>query len=524
MFWDYTMKLKMSAFLMKAGVERTAILAKDAEVTRVVFELEDTSYDFYWHTSQSVPKWLALFSGVDGIELTAMRGRGIQGLLVLERQGRIFCFTFGHARHLVEQLLIERYFGLKVALSMSDPDLIKSIDKSNIDKAPLRSRSQSSQYISISQFEFRFDWEILKSLTGIVDSETTEDHEYEVVTGSDSVSIFTEISLKGIPVLADRLLTAYSDDGYKEKYPWIDYIVPVRDGAIITRLDALIVGRINASDFDNVWIAPPQIIEYRDFSGYCYKHRHTKSFQVTYPDMHLEQCLADKKMTGSLDIQHVKSTQIFLYGGDDQQIGAWSLYLCLNGEVELDGNLFILNEGDWYQVERDFCAIVSRHFDELPRSTLALPPYAGRHEGPYLAAIADDVNLFLMDKKLVKPDGAASSIEFCDLLTQDYNLVHVKKYSSSSVLGHLFSQAYVSAETLLHSPDILAKIDMYLPEGVHFEFDVGVLPRRSKIILAIMQERAGEIHMPFFSKVNLRQYSRRLKDMGFDVELLKIPY
>ncbi len=470
---------------MKAGVEKTAVLAEGADVTKVVFAQEETSYEFYWHVSRSVPKWLALFTGINGIEPTAMRGRSIQGLLVLERQGRIFCFTFGHARHLVQQLLIERYFGLKVALSMSDPDLIKSIDKSNFDKAPLRSRSQSSQYISISQFEFKFDWEILKSLTGIVDSENAADHEYEIVTGSDSVSISTEISLSGIPGLADRLLAAYRDDGYKEKYPWIDYIVPVRDAAIIARLDTIIIERINASDFGNVWIAAPQIIEYRDFSGYCYKHRHTKSSQVTYPELHLEQCLADKKMTGALDIQHAKSTQIFLYGGDDQQIDSWSLYLCLNGEAELDGKLFVLNEGDWYQVERDFCASVNSYFDEFPRSALALPPYGGQHEGAYLESIADNVDLFLMDQKLVKPNGATSSIEFCDLLTRDRDLIHVKKYSSSSVLSHWFSQAYVSAETLLHSPEILAQIDAYLPNGVQFEFDSSVMPRRSKIILEV---------------------------------------
>jgi uncharacterized protein (TIGR04141 family) len=300
--------------------------------------------------------------------------------------------------------------------------------------------------------------------------------------------------------------------------------VPVRDGSTIAQLDIQIIQRINESRFENVWIAPPQIIEYGDFSGYCYKHRHTKSSQVTYPDMHLEQCLADKKMTGALDVQHAKATQIFLHGADDQQLGSWSLYLCLNGEVELNGNLFILNEGDWYQVERDFCTLVNRHFNEVARSDLVLPSYAGRQERPYLEAIADNETLFLMDRKLVKPEGATSSIEFCDLLTRDGHLVHVKKYSSSSVLSHLFSQAYVSAETLLHSPDLVAKISALLPHGMDFEFDGSVFPRQNKVVLAIMQERAGDLHMPFFSKVNLRQYSQRLRDMGFQVELLKIPF
>lgn len=44
-----------------------------------------------------------------------------------------------------------------------------------------------------------------------------------------------------------------------------------------------------------------------------------------------------------------------------------------------------------------------------------------------------------------------SSIEVCDILTKDKELIHVKKNGSSSNLSHLFNQAAVSGETLLDS-------------------------------------------------------------------------
>lgn len=517
------MKLKVSAFLMKEGVQRNAVLSQDARVNNVPFELNNTSFDFYWQVSHSRPKWLDLFAPLNQIDVAELGAKGVQGLLVFERRNRVLCFTFGHARHLINPLAIERYFGLKAALSLSDPDFIKSIDKSNIDKTPFRSHSQSSKYVSISEFEFKFDWEILKSLTGIVDTEGNGDDDYEVVTGSDSVSIFTDISLAAMPALAERLLDAYSDEGYKAKYPWIDYIVPVRDRTRVEQLDAILVSNINHGDFESVWAAAPRSIDHENFSGFCYERRkHGKSSPVTYPDLNLEQCLADKKMLSELDLQKAKSTQIFLFGADDQQIDAWTLYNCLNAEVEIDDMQYLLSEGDWYQVERNFSAQVNRYFDEFPRSDLELPNYDGRQEGTYLRAVADNVRFFLLDQKLIKPDGAASNIEFCDLLTHEHHLIHVKKYSSSSLLSHLFSQAYVSAEVLLHSPDTVTKVNAYLPEEIRFQFDANVLPRRSKIILAIMQHRAGDLHMPFFSKVNFKQYSQRLKAMGFAVELLKI--
>ncbi len=506
---------------MKDGVDQNAILAVDADVSSHTFEIDNISYDFYWNIFQSRPKWVELFSGLENFDTESMRTRGVQGLLVFKRQERIFCFTFGHARHLIDPLAIERYFGFKVALSLSDPDAIKSIDKSTIDKVPFRSRSQSSKYVSISQFEFRFDWEILKSLTGIVDVQD-EDSDYEVVTGSDSVSLFTDVSLQTMPLLADRLLNAINDESYKEKYPGIDYIVPVRDRVLVEQLDLTLINKINEGDFESAWLAPPALIEYENFSGFCYKRRHTRSSsQLTYPDLDLAQCLRDKRMD-ALEVESAKSTQIFLYGDNDQLLTTWPLYHCLNGEIQMNDDLFVLSDGEWYQVEMNFCSQINRYFDEFPRSDLILPNYDGKHEGPYLNDVADNENFFLMDQKFVRPEGASSNIEFCDLLTREDHLIHVKKYSSSSVLSHLFSQAYVSAESLLQSPDLIEQINGHLPESKRFAFDSSAHPRPSKIILAVMQHRSGDLHMPFFSKVNFKQYSQKLKNMGFSVELLKI--
>lgn len=237
------MKLSVTAFLMKEGRTRQNVLSLKGRRHHVALEIDGTQADFYWKAQSSTPKWVDLFAGTPGVRADLMEGRSVQGLLVMERQQRVFCFTFGHARHLISPLAVERYFGLKVALSMSDPELIRSIDKTNIDKTPFRSRSQSSKYVSISEFEFRFDWEILKSLTGVVESD--DDQAYELVTGTDSVSLYTEVDLAQLPQIADRLLAAYADESYKVDYPWIDYIVPVRDKSTTDRLDQAAIDKIN---------------------------------------------------------------------------------------------------------------------------------------------------------------------------------------------------------------------------------------------------------------------------------------
>lgn len=516
------MKLNVTVFLLKEGRQRGDALSTDSKPTHVEIDFNGSKADFYWKKMNSTPRWAQLFAESESIDTTQMRGGSIQGLLVLERNNRIFCFTFGHARHLIDTLSIERYFGLKVALSLSDPELIKSIDKSTIDKTPLRLRAQSSKHISISEFEFKFDWEILKSLTGVV--ENGDDEDYEVVSGSDSVSLYTDISLNLIPQIADRLWSAYNDDGYKTKYPWIDYIVPVRDKSVISDLDNLILEKINNKDYNEVWAAPPALIEYTNFSGFCYKRSSGRSSKTTEPDLDLSSCLKAKKAEGSITLSQLKATKVYLYSADYQELDAWPLYICLNGEIEYKNDLYLLSEGDWYQVERDFCRQINQYFENFPHSNISFPNYSGKHEDQYLIEISNTESFHLMDRKLVKPANASSPIEFCDLLTDTHDMIHVKKYSSSSVLSHLFSQAYVSAETLLSAPEVIEQVNNHLKVvGSHkFHFDSKKHPREGKIVLAIMQKRTGDLHMPFFSKVNFKQYSQKLINMGYDVELKKI--
>lgn len=518
------MKLTINVFLLKSGRTIYDALSDEHEIQPQQFQIENTSCLFYYQTNPSKPKWVDLFSGIEQINTAQMRGRSLQGVLVFAVNDRVFCFTFGHARHLLEKSSIERYFGLRTALSMTDPQLIKSIDKSNIDKVPLRSRSQSSKNLSISEFEFKFDSEILKSLTGIVES--IESDEHEVVSGSDSLSLHTDVKLSQLPAIAERLITAYEDERGKEKYPWMDHIVPVRDSTVSSELDDLLISAVNQGCYDEIWIAAPRVIEYEGFSGFSYTSQRGRNGNgpVLGFELDLQRCLIEKGLVGNLSVEAAKSTKIHLYGADYNKIDTWTLYECLSGEVELGGENYLLSEGDWYCIDTDYANQVNHYFEVFPRSNIIFPGYNGAHEGDYLRRIADGIAFHLLDQHNVRVNGASSVIEFCDLLTSNNHIVHVKKYSSSSVLSHLFSQAYVSAESLIHAPEIIEQVNAYLAlQGAHiFEFNPSILPRHNHIIFAIMQGSQGDLHMPFFSKVNFRQYSQRLVAMGYHVELAKI--
>jgi len=90
-------------------------------------------------------------------------------------------------------------------------------------------------------------------------------------------------------------------------------------------------------------------------------------------------------------------------------------------------------------------------------------------------------------------------------------------------LSHLFSQATVATELLLNDNSVLAQVNKHLDDTyLSIVFNKDESPRTHRVVLAIMHKKKGEVHLPFFSKVNLRHHSRRLQNMGFTVELAKI--
>ncbi|WP_257975442.1 TIGR04141 family sporadically distributed protein, partial [Vibrio parahaemolyticus] len=149
-----------------------------------------------------------------------------------------------------------------------------------------------------------------------------------------------------------------------------------------------------------------------------------------HPELDLELYVKEAKLKFPTSIEALKRKQVYAYNSAEMQVKSWSLFRCLNGEVELEGDIFVLNDSQWYRVERKFSDSVNEYFKHLPRSAIDFPPYGTLTEGEYLRKIADGENFALLDQKWIYPQGIGTRIEFCDLLSQCNAFIHVKKYGA----------------------------------------------------------------------------------------------
>jgi len=514
------MKLNVVCYLIKEGATEDESLDKEKISKRIPIVIKGVPCGLYIKKSYSEPRWSKLFDDVSGVDPKIFRSESVRALLVVNIENRLFAFTFGHGRSMLKSFMLERGFGLRVTLNLGDSEQIKSIDKSTLEKVSLNTRSQTSKNTSVNDFDFEFDQEILKSICAVVEDEDTENP--EVVSGCDSVSINTEIELDTFPDLAKRLLVAYQDDKYQEKYPWVDFIQSVSDPEILQQLNDEMLNLVNNEKFDNVWISPPEVIDYSDFSGFVYNARKGRP-PCFHSDLDLSIYIAQSTIRKPITIEVLKRREIFKFNAEERNVDGWPVFHCMNCELVLNGETYILNDGKWYRIDSEFSDAVNSFFNSLNKCQIDFPPYCGMKEGEYLRKIADGENFALLDQQWIYPKGTGNKIEFCDLISQCDAFIHVKKYGSSSVLSHLFSQASVATDFLMNDPSVQEQVNRHLEETyLSIKFNSEDSPRKYRIVLAIMQKNAGDLHLPFFSKVNLRHHARRLINMGFKVELAKI--
>jgi uncharacterized protein (TIGR04141 family) len=468
-------------------------------------------------TRPKAPAWVELFPTIDFARRTPITASAA-ACLIVQRPSGYYAVVFGFGRYLLQVGVIDERFGLRVALNATDLTQLRSLDHKRLESVPRHTREQLSKGGTLGQFGLDVERDLLRGLTAVPKDPSLGNR----MTGSDALVVTGSLTLQRLPGLLDEYARLSEVTDYREVFPWVDNIAQIRDKRLINRLDESAVNVLKAGS-EQMWLAVPEMIEWGNVAGF--KYTRSKSAALC-GELDLESYFAESGRAEDLSLGRLRNDLVRCIRADDgTDMFRWPIYNCLVGELTLDGDQYVLSEGQWFRIDHQFLAEVDAAVQALVKPSVGLPSFTSGDEGDYCkrAARKSKGKLYLLDRDLISY-GQHNSVEVCDLYSEGHVFIHVKKYGASSVLSHLFAQGAISAELFFHEPSFRAAVSEKLPPTYHWGDPTAQPPsQKFEVSYAIICRRGKPLSLPFFSKVNLRKESRRLRELGFKVSLVAIP-
>jgi len=480
---------------------------------------------FLGQQKKHTPEWVEMVQPYISTSLSGVLSASRSAVLVANHGGRSFAFVFGHGRSLLKATAWERGFGLKVTLNRVDPDALRSIDSKTYEDLVVSTRKQTSKTSSLGSF----DLDVGRALVRGVAGNAASNQVFSRFAGSDALRVTTALSFADLPQLLTEIQAAYSATNYRTNFAWIDNIREA-DPTKVPALDRKLVQALQAGG-DSAYLAPAEVIDWEEIEAFNYTNGRqadaTEDLSLgTYLDIVTRRNLA-------ISVDSLNSHEVRVrYVNDVEFRKAWSIYDCLVWETQYQSKRYTLFDGRWFQVSRDYAAKVDNFVSRIsaPSSPIAFPnANPNESEGDYNDRVAGgNAALFAMlDRQTFRPSGAATPIEFCDLMTNGRKIIHVKKRSSSATLSHLFSQGSVSADLFLNDSPLRTSVRRKLGQlgkPSHAALITQARPTAGdyQIVYAVIASPTRGTfppRLPFFSAVNLMHHGSRIEGLGFQLAL-----
>jgi uncharacterized protein (TIGR04141 family) len=508
-------KTNFNIYLIKQDYTDHSFLKSGSQLATHNIENIGTLYTKEPHIR--VSDWVGLFNPYN-INLTNLYSASSSAVLITKSNERTFAITFGRGKHLLKVGSYEERFGLKVCLNTIEPEKLRTIDKKNLDGTPMNVREQSTKEGSFDQFGIDIERDLLKAVVGSPEDTSLTTR----IAGADVLQVSLVSSIEEVLSKLGIYLEKFQDDKYKEHFGWIDYIKEVTDPQLKISLDIEMLTKIKSDDDEKIWMSAPDIIDWQEIEGFSYK----KDIGDLLPDVDLKSFRIIPKKLQNIEVDYLKRMHVHGLNHEGFSIYEWQVYQCIYCEIERGGYLFLLCEGKWYQLEQNYVERIKQYFTSVTSQTcpITLPnAKIEEKEKDYNLRVASEkpTNIISLDTKTIQYGGSYSKIEFCDLLTINKEIIHIKKYTSSSAMSHLFMQGYVSAEAFNMAEDFRAELNKKLAGTFSIE-NTADKPRGYKYIFGVISRSSKELNLPFFSMVTLKQTVERLRSMGYEVYVVKI--
>lgn len=490
-------------------------------------------------TQPQAPRW-AGFIGT-GFPDAEIGLRSAQDALIVAsvrryNRDRLFALSFGQGRFLIRPELIEPAFGRRVALNLLYEDApddepagqsrIRQVDARTIEANVRRARIQRSRDTSFDTFGVDPQRDLLDRIVGAPpDVETFGSR----ISGADSLQLHVDVPFEALGPLLRTLLSTHARTTYRDHFAWVDRVRAVDDPNLLERLRAHTV-EVVAGGADDIDLAPPEIVDWSRVATF----RFEIGEKPEHDDLRLDDYLAavEGSRVTELDYDRFVGHKITARDGDGGIVAKWSVARSLFGDFELDGAHYVLDNGRFFVVAADYVEELNDFVAGLPGPTTMLPATgAAILEDAYNQALCTaSPGRLLLDRRTIQPAERTTSIEICDVITSDGELIHVKRKLGSSDLSHLFGQGFVSAEVINSGPAFRTVVrDKITVEAQAQNKTVATFAglivepfsaQHLTVVYAVLANWKGkppEERLPFFSKVNLRHHTQQISRMGYGV-------
>jgi len=356
------------------------------------------------------------------------------------------------------------------------------------------------------------------------------------LSGADALVVTAPIVAADLSKFCEGLLRAFEEDSYKENFAWIDNLTLVNGTLLIEKLNNLTIEQLRAADTSKTHMAIPENIGWEDIDAF--KMAGTRSHE--YDDLDLDKYLENLRSKRSeISLEKLKRGSVAVrFSRSSDWDDRWNLYHCLVSEQRLDGQLYVLIEGRWFMINESLVSEVDSFVASLPSAAATLiQSKSGETEPTYNSRLANSssTEFLLLDARVKRPGGASSGIELCDVFTKEGEFIHVKRRSRSSTLSHLFAQGIISVSTFLADgpfrDEIRRELNLKsdasnLAGWLDLVPDASGTVERSRYSVSYVvianSSKAENDWLPFFSKLNLMQCGRQLRNLGIKVTLSRI--
>ncbi len=498
-------------------------------------ESDTAHFSLYLGESESPePPWVG-FLRSEFRDLRPVPARSNLGAVLLVRlagegEGEVFAYAFGYGRLFLNRRRIDRSWGLRAALNLTNHEQLKSLTTKIVGSNTLHMQSTATRDDAV----FTFEIDTGRSLLGAIEGRTLDPEGWgNRISGGDAVKFAPSVSVRELEEACRALLIARRADDYKAHIPWADNMSEVDNLELLEELSSASIGEIRANS-GKFEIVAPAILTNQDYEYFQYSHARDRQHGVPRRELRLIDYLQYVNR-GLLDVATLQRHEIRAVSTEGEDVESWSVWNCISGVLELRGQSFVLDEGKFYQVDSDFLAGLDGSIDGLDSHHLELPTLAvGEAEEAYLLRIAEDMaDMLLLDQRLARIAGE-DPIEVCDLLRTSGELIHMKKGFTGAGLSHLCRQATGSAEALATSPAFRDAVRARMVRiaddggGEVMIWVAGLLRDPfvpTEVTFAIAGHWAGRsasAGLPFGSKMGLRTAAENLRRRGFVPRLIRV--